>query len=210
MAASTEMQLSLARKIPVELHGRCFNCLSLSHKVATCLLPQRCLRCRGYRHLARDCKWPRRAAVMPVTALEAQGGGSRSSSHVPCARAEKVVVGGGTNDPRRRCRQRWSKLPREVDVAVTGNVASSTVTCCPQEPDPLAVALCGGTVPPVWVDPMFDELASSLVVSPSVGASAPVYPACGPFGVSGFVGGHPFATADGSTHLHGCRGIGGG
>jgi hypothetical protein len=112
MAASAEMQLSLAQKIPVELHGRCFNCLSLSHKVATCLLPQCCLRCRGYRHLARDCKWPRRATVMPVTASEAQGGGSQSSSHVPCARAEKVVVGGHQRPP--------SSMPPALEQATEG------------------------------------------------------------------------------------------
>jgi hypothetical protein len=122
------------------------------------------LRCRGYRHLARDCKWPRRAAVKPVTASEAEGGGSWSSSHAPCARAAQVAMG-GTNDPRRRRRRHRSKLPREVDVAITSNVASAIVTCYPQEPDPLAMALCEGTEPPVWVDPMFDELAASLVVS---------------------------------------------
>jgi hypothetical protein len=37
--------------------------------------------------------------------------------------------------------------------------------------DPLALALCEGAGPPVWVDPMLDELAASLVVSWSTGAS---------------------------------------
>jgi hypothetical protein len=48
------------RHIPADLHGKCFNCLSSAHRVATCKLPQRCLRCKGLRHVARDCKQPRR------------------------------------------------------------------------------------------------------------------------------------------------------
>jgi hypothetical protein len=44
------------RHIPTDLHGKCFNCLSSAHRVATCKLPQRCLRCKGLRHVARDCK----------------------------------------------------------------------------------------------------------------------------------------------------------
>jgi len=41
-----------------------------------------------------------------------------------------------------------------------------------KESDPLAVALCEGAGPPIWVDPMLDELAASLVVSRSAGAQA--------------------------------------
>ncbi|AQL04231.1 hypothetical protein ZEAMMB73_Zm00001d046411 [Zea mays] len=47
---------------PACLEGKCLNCLSFSHRVATCRLPPRCLRCRGFCHLARDCKRPRRAS----------------------------------------------------------------------------------------------------------------------------------------------------
>ncbi|WVZ65897.1 hypothetical protein U9M48_015187 [Paspalum notatum var. saurae] len=42
--------------IPPELWGRCLNCLSSGHQIATCRLPVRCRRCRGFRHVARDCK----------------------------------------------------------------------------------------------------------------------------------------------------------
>jgi hypothetical protein len=170
-------QLPQVRKIPAELHSRCFNCLSYSHRVATCRMPQRCLRCRGYRHIARDCKWPRQAMVM---APEAGGGGSRPPSDAPCGGSDRAtwVAVGGTNGSRLRRRRRWrSKLPEEIDIVVMGNVASSSVTCCPQESDPLVLALCEGTKPPVWVDPMFDELTASLqlaaplIVSRSVDAS---------------------------------------
>lgn len=48
---------------PEDLCDRCFNCLSYSHRVATCRLPRRCLHCHGFRHLARDCKQLRSAAT---------------------------------------------------------------------------------------------------------------------------------------------------
>ena len=44
------------RPIPEFMRDRCLNCLSYTHKVATCRVPLRCLNFRGYRHLARDCK----------------------------------------------------------------------------------------------------------------------------------------------------------
>jgi hypothetical protein len=44
-----------APRTPAQFHGRCFNCLSLSHRVVTCRLPPCCLRCRGLGHLAKDC-----------------------------------------------------------------------------------------------------------------------------------------------------------
>ncbi|CAN6214543.1 unnamed protein product [Urochloa humidicola] len=56
-----------SRFIPSELFGRCLNCLSYSHRVATCKLPRRCLRCHGFRHLARDCDRPRYAPTGQAT-----------------------------------------------------------------------------------------------------------------------------------------------
>ncbi|CAL4972951.1 unnamed protein product [Urochloa decumbens] len=47
------------RRFPPALDGRCFNCLSYSHRVATCKLPRRCLRCHGLHHIAKDCPRPR-------------------------------------------------------------------------------------------------------------------------------------------------------
>lgn len=44
------------RRIPDAMRDRCLNCLSYSHKIATCRLPLRCLRCHEFRHFARDCK----------------------------------------------------------------------------------------------------------------------------------------------------------
>jgi hypothetical protein len=47
-------------RYPADLHGKCFNCLSTAHRVATCRLPPRCLRCMGFRHLTQDCKQRRK------------------------------------------------------------------------------------------------------------------------------------------------------
>jgi hypothetical protein len=47
-------------RYPADLYGKCFNCLSIAHRVATCRLPPHCLRCKGFRHLTRDCKQRRK------------------------------------------------------------------------------------------------------------------------------------------------------
>jgi hypothetical protein len=44
------------RCLPAQLDERCFNCLSYSHRQATCMRPTRCLRCFNLHHIARDCK----------------------------------------------------------------------------------------------------------------------------------------------------------
>ncbi|CAO2146509.1 unnamed protein product [Urochloa humidicola] len=48
------------RCFPKVLDGRCLNCLSFKHRVASCRQPSRCLRCHGLRHRAKDCTRPRR------------------------------------------------------------------------------------------------------------------------------------------------------
>ncbi|CAN6302705.1 unnamed protein product [Urochloa humidicola] len=48
------------RCFPKVLDGRCLNCLSFKHRVASCRQPSRCLRCHGFRHHAKDCTRPRR------------------------------------------------------------------------------------------------------------------------------------------------------
>jgi hypothetical protein len=60
-----QKQLPQARRIPTELQDICFNCLSYSHRVATCRLPRRCLRCHSLSHLARECKRSR-SVTLPV------------------------------------------------------------------------------------------------------------------------------------------------
>jgi hypothetical protein len=87
------------RRIPPELFGRCLNCLSYSHRVATCQLPRRCLRCFGRYHLARNCSlpWsppPRREAAgasgapqntpHPQRFERSQGPSTPTASQTPC------------------------------------------------------------------------------------------------------------------------------
>jgi hypothetical protein len=58
-------------RIPPEFEGKCLNCLSTGHRVATCKLPRRCVRCHGFRHLARDCKRPRSPPVEGAAPVDA-------------------------------------------------------------------------------------------------------------------------------------------
>ncbi|KAG2537327.1 hypothetical protein PVAP13_9NG262946 [Panicum virgatum] len=70
-----EPATSSSPRITPEFAGRCLNCLSYSHLVATCRLPTRCFRCHGFRHLARECKRPR--SPRSPTASDGGGGGRR-------------------------------------------------------------------------------------------------------------------------------------
>jgi hypothetical protein len=56
-------------------------------------------------------------------------------------------------------------MPREINIVVTPDFADNTATST----DPLVLALCEDAGPPIWVDPMLDELAASLVASRSTG-----------------------------------------
>ena len=58
-ASQRQSQSQPGHRIPPEFAGRCLNCLSYSHRVATCRLPHRCVRCHSLHHLAKDCKRPR-------------------------------------------------------------------------------------------------------------------------------------------------------
>jgi hypothetical protein len=81
---------------------------------------------------------------------------------------------GGANCIRRGRRWRRNKLPREINIATTpdytNNATTSTAAHCSPELAPLAVALGEGAGPHIWVDPMLDKLAASLVTSRSMGA----------------------------------------
>ena len=72
---------------------RCFNCLSYSHRVATCRLPRRCLRCHGFRHIARECKRLRSAAKggdLPCCSIR----DINSSASLHVTRGDQIVSDG--------------------------------------------------------------------------------------------------------------------
>jgi hypothetical protein len=54
------------RPVPAELHGRCFNCLSLSHRVADCRRATRCFKCWRPGHLAATCPGLGHRLVVPM------------------------------------------------------------------------------------------------------------------------------------------------
>lgn len=67
------------RKIPEEMRDKCLNCLSRTHRIATCRHLLRCLRCYSYRYFARDCKRPR-------TPLNGDGGNATAPNRFVRAR----------------------------------------------------------------------------------------------------------------------------
>jgi hypothetical protein len=169
-------QARQTRKVPMELHGRCFNCLSYSHQVATCRLPQRCLRCQGFSHLAWDCKWPRHTAASAMKdggrpRHPAHGGNSTAPLHASRGGSSEGLTGGVSRTRQIRWRRR-SEPARGVSFGAPagcdGNVAAAAAARCfpASEQDPLALELWACSGPPAWIDPMLEEFATSLVVSP--------------------------------------------
>jgi hypothetical protein len=85
--ATTQKQPLQTRKVPAELCGRCFKCLSYSHQGATCWLSPHCLCCHGFHHLAKDCKRPRHVAASAMKGDDrprhlARDGNLPASQHV--------------------------------------------------------------------------------------------------------------------------------
>jgi hypothetical protein len=59
------------RPVPLDLRGRCFNCLAVSHRAAECRRPSCCLRCRRPGHRAAGCP----GAVQKHDVIKASSGG---------------------------------------------------------------------------------------------------------------------------------------
>ncbi|KAG2566697.1 hypothetical protein PVAP13_7NG175551 [Panicum virgatum] len=182
-------QLLQLRRIPVVFRDRCFNCLSYSHRVATCRLPWHCLRCHGFRHIARECKRLRSAAkggdppCCPVRGIN-----SSASQHA--TRGDQMVSGGavrgaatGAGKIRRRRRQRRSTPAGDISMGAPAdffdNTDSATIAYLSPMPDPLELELCAGEGPSAWDDPMLEELVASLALTvgpPAVECSPPPTP----------------------------------
>lgn len=64
-AAHPSLHACGRRAIPEPMRDRCLNCLSSTHRIATCRRPLKCLNCHGLKHLARDC--PRRCPADRLT-----------------------------------------------------------------------------------------------------------------------------------------------
>ena len=158
MAASVEphpKQLLKARRIRVEFCDRCFNCLSYSHRVATCQLPRHC---RGFRHLARDRRRPRPASTSAMKGANLPRHSGRdnppASHHAAHGGAEGAAPGdmGGAGGRRRRRRRRRKTKSKDIGMGAptdqADNTATSTTALCLPELDPLALALYASAGPP--------------------------------------------------------------
>jgi hypothetical protein len=121
------------RRIPADLHGRCLNCLSFTHRVATCKLPQRCLRCRGFQHIARDYKQPRHVGSRGLGIARALGRSNRpadlggSQDHDGARTGTTVPATGGHRQRRRRRRQRRRRRRRSAGATQTTPAFTSIV-----------------------------------------------------------------------------------
>jgi hypothetical protein len=150
------------RQIPAELHGKCLNCLSFAHRVATCKLPQRCLRCKGLRHVARDCKQPRRVGFQS-SGVRASGLSNGSvdlgGSHgLGGATTDTTNPGGATTNTtapatvgrqwrrRQRCRGPLTQSTRTALVSASGGGqvgrGEPIGKLAPVELDPLTLTTC--------------------------------------------------------------------
>ncbi|CAN6194783.1 unnamed protein product [Urochloa humidicola] len=87
---------SPTRRIPPEMADRCLNCLSYTHRIATCRLPRRCRRCLGFRHIAKDC----RRSCSPTTGQQRPVFGAGGPQRGPLPQATVACRGGSTSAPR--------------------------------------------------------------------------------------------------------------
>ena len=96
-----------------------------------------------------------------------------------------AVRGAATGAGRIRRRRRRCRCMPAGDVSMgapadfSDNTDSATTAYLSPMPDPLELELCAGEGPPVWVDPMLEELVVSLVLTagpPAVECSPPPLP----------------------------------
>jgi len=118
------------RKLPAELHGKCFNRLSYSHRVATCRLPRRCLRCQGFGHLARDCRWTRHVVASATTGGDrpwhpARGSNPSASQHAPRTGGAASSAARGGGGGRRSRRRRRRRRRQRGDAAATASTVAT-------------------------------------------------------------------------------------
>lgn len=155
----------------------------------------------GFGHLAKDCRrWSASTMMMGASLPWHSAYDAPMASQQASLGGVEVVAVGVVGGVGRRRRRRWQRA-RSKDsgsgapadqaslpptTTASDFAHSSTVACCPHELDLLDVVLCEGSGTPTWVDPMLNELdaslqlAASLVINRSVGASALERPSTSP------------------------------
>ncbi|CAN6330825.1 unnamed protein product [Urochloa humidicola] len=137
---------SSSRCIPQELAGRCLNCLSYSHRVATCRLPRRCLRCHGFRHLARECRRPRAPHGRQPTPPDSRQRPPppvrrpRQQSSLPGQRQQPVLeMRSAARGPEQTARRRPVCLESDIIAAIDFELKCCRVDWSHREEDPMLV-----------------------------------------------------------------------
>ncbi|KAG2631088.1 hypothetical protein PVAP13_3KG572150 [Panicum virgatum] len=107
------------RPVPVDLHGRCFNCFSSRHRAAACRSSTRCFRCREAGHRSYDCparRTPPAARSRPVLAWRPV---VATSAMRPSDGTSSVPAAGGAGSGRRRRQTRAKRRNRDNSTSAT-------------------------------------------------------------------------------------------
>ncbi|KAG2625413.1 hypothetical protein PVAP13_3KG207177 [Panicum virgatum] len=117
------------RRVPTDLHGKCFNCFSTAHLVVQCRQRPRCFRCRALGHRSYSCPGPnlipQRRLVWRPTAPSTTTGCTAPSQRSAPASAGQVAA---------------STAPSQRSTpASAGRVAASTAPS--QRPSPAILEL---------------------------------------------------------------------
>jgi hypothetical protein len=133
--------------------GKCFNCLSSSHRRADCCLPTRCFNCLGFCHHLRDCKCPRRSPAAlgdsHACAIDASRCVVRASRDISCARPTSQTLCGT-----------FSSLEDEG----TSRALAPATFAASEFPEPDLISVSSVCFTPRSWDPMVEETALGATV----------------------------------------------
>jgi hypothetical protein len=161
-STAAERRRAKDRSPPPRLHsprylaavkGKCFKCLSSSHRRVDCRLPTCCFNCFGYRHHLQDCKRPRRSPAAlggsHACAVDASQCVVRASRDISCSRPTSQALRG--------------TFLSLGDGGTSGALALATFAASDfLEPDLISVSSVCFT-PHSW-DPMVEEAALKATV----------------------------------------------
>ncbi|KAJ1282541.1 hypothetical protein BS78_03G060500 [Paspalum vaginatum] len=126
--------LHASRPVPLELEGRCFNCLSRDHVAAAWRAASRCFRCNEEGHQAKECWRVRRRRHRSPRAHQAAGAGSAAGAG-PAPRTAPFSLGscrpsaGGSSSL-----SSGSRDTRSTRSASTGDGGGRPVICATPSP----------------------------------------------------------------------------
>lgn len=110
------------RRIPNARRDKCLNCLSTTHRIASCRRALRCLNCHGSNHMAGDCKRPRSPG--------ARQWGRRHQQHRAGAVRKNQAQRGQRRDANRVAGWRIHPGQQHTERQAKHAQLRMTVTCC--------------------------------------------------------------------------------